>query len=77
MSYYFNKTLNLSFDKALAGVTEELKKEGFGILTDIDVKAGGSVGNRPVCFLARTVRHRTASYFQYVVGVRSIFNHST
>jgi uncharacterized protein (DUF302 family) len=39
MSYYFNKTLNLSFDKAIAVVTEELKKEGFGILTDIDVKA--------------------------------------
>ena len=39
MSYYFNKKLNLSFDKAIAGVTEELKKEGFGILTDIDVKA--------------------------------------
>lgn len=39
MSYYFNKTLNLSFDEAIARVTEELKKEGFGILTDIDVKA--------------------------------------
>jgi uncharacterized protein (DUF302 family) len=39
MSYYFNKTLNLSFDKAIGGVTEELKKEGFGILTEIDVKA--------------------------------------
>ena len=39
MSYYFNKTLNLSFDKVSAGVMEELKKEGFGILTDIDVKA--------------------------------------
>jgi uncharacterized protein (DUF302 family) len=39
MSYYFTKTLNLSFDKAISGVTEELKKEGFGILTDIDVKA--------------------------------------
>lgn len=39
MSYYFNKTLNLPFDKAIARVTEELKKEGFGILTDIDVKA--------------------------------------
>lgn len=38
MSYYFSKTLNLSFDKAIAGVTEELKKEGFGILTEIDVK---------------------------------------
>ena len=39
MNYYFSKTLNMSFDKAIAGVTEELKKEGFGILTDIDVKA--------------------------------------
>ena len=39
MSYYFSKTLNLSFDKAIVGVTEELKKEGFGILTDIDMKA--------------------------------------
>jgi uncharacterized protein (DUF302 family) len=39
MSYYFNKILNLSFDKAIARLTEELKKEGFGILTDIDVKA--------------------------------------
>jgi len=39
MNYYFSKTLNMSFDMAIAGVTEELKKEGFGILTDIDVKA--------------------------------------
>ncbi len=39
MSYYFSKTLNLPFDKVIAEVTEELKKEGFGILTDIDVKA--------------------------------------
>jgi uncharacterized protein (DUF302 family) len=30
--------LNLSFDRAITGVTEELKKEGFGILTEIDVK---------------------------------------
>jgi uncharacterized protein (DUF302 family) len=39
MSYYFTKTLSLSFDTAIAKVMEELKKEGFGILTDIDVKA--------------------------------------
>jgi len=39
MSYYFNKTVNMSFDEAIAKVTEELKKEGFGILTEIDVKA--------------------------------------
>ena len=39
MSYYFTKELNISFDAALAKVIEELKKEGFGILSDIDVKA--------------------------------------
>ena len=39
MSYYFTKKLNLSFYTAIARVTDELKKEGFGILTDIDVKA--------------------------------------
>ncbi len=37
--YYFNKTLNMSFEDAIARVTEELKKEGFGILTEIDVAA--------------------------------------
>ena len=39
MSYYFSKTLNLPFDDAIVRVTEELKKEGFGVLTDIDVRA--------------------------------------
>jgi len=38
MSYYFSKTVEMSFDEAVGRVTEELKKEGFGILTDIDVK---------------------------------------
>lgn len=38
MSYYFSKTLNMNFDDAIRHVTEELKKEGFGVLTDIDVK---------------------------------------
>ncbi len=38
MSYYFSKILEISFDEAVDRVTEELKKEGFGILTDIDVK---------------------------------------
>ena len=37
--YYFNKTLDLSFEDAVARVTEELKKEGFGVLTEIDVQA--------------------------------------
>ena len=38
MKYYFSKTLSIPFDDAVAGFTEELKKEGFGILTEIDVK---------------------------------------
>ncbi len=39
MSYYFVKNLASSFEKAIADVSEELKKEGFGILTEIDVTA--------------------------------------
>jgi len=39
MAYYFNKTVASGFDETIARVTEELKKEGFGILSDIDVKA--------------------------------------
>lgn len=39
MSYYFNKVVNMDFDQAIIRVTEELKKEGFGVLTEIDVKA--------------------------------------
>jgi len=37
--YYFNKTLDLSLEDAIARVTEELKKEGFGVLTEIDMQA--------------------------------------
>jgi len=39
MSYYFGKTVNMTFDQVITRVTEELKKEGFGVLTDIDVRA--------------------------------------
>jgi uncharacterized protein (DUF302 family) len=38
MAYYFNKTLKVSFDEAVSRVKDELKKEGFGILTEIDVQ---------------------------------------
>lgn len=39
MSYSFNKTLNCTMSVAIDKVTEALKGEGFGILTDIDVQA--------------------------------------
>ncbi len=39
MSYYFTKTVHMTFDEAIARATEALKAEGFGVLTDIDVRA--------------------------------------
>ncbi|MFA6980320.1 MAG: DUF302 domain-containing protein [Ignavibacteriaceae bacterium] len=39
MSYYNSKSVNLSFENAIEKITEELKKEGFGVLTEIDVQA--------------------------------------
>ncbi|MBA3052412.1 DUF302 domain-containing protein [bacterium] len=39
MSYCFSRIVEMSFNEAIDKVTVELKKEGFGILTDIDVKA--------------------------------------
>lgn len=35
--YGFVKTLDLGFDEAIAAVTDELKKDGFGVLSRIDV----------------------------------------
>jgi len=37
--YGFGKTVGMSFEAALKKVGEELAKEGFGILTEIDVQA--------------------------------------
>jgi len=39
MQYYFNKIVQMTFEETIVKVTEELKKEGFGVLTEIDVKA--------------------------------------
>ena len=36
--YGFTKEVDISFEEAVVKVTEELKKEGFGILTKIDVR---------------------------------------
>ena len=38
MQYGFSKTTDYAFEQAIEKVTEELKKEGFGILTSVDVK---------------------------------------
>jgi uncharacterized protein (DUF302 family) len=38
MNYGISKTLDISYEQAIDKVTEELKKNGFGVLTTIDVK---------------------------------------
>lgn len=38
MSYYISKKVDYDFDQAIDKVTAELKEEGFGVLTEIDVK---------------------------------------
>jgi len=37
MDYYFASTLNSAFDETISVVTEALKKEGFGIVSRIDM----------------------------------------
>ena len=39
MEYYFSKTINENFEDAVQKVTEALKTQGFGVLTEIDIKA--------------------------------------
>ncbi len=39
MAYYFNKFVDLGFDKAIERTTACLAEAGFGVLTDIDVSA--------------------------------------
>ena len=39
MKYYFNKTVTGTFEEVIDTVTQGLKEEGFGVLTEIDVTA--------------------------------------
>ena len=39
MDYYFNRKIATGFEEAVSRITQSLKEEGFGILTDIDVGA--------------------------------------
>ena len=39
MKYGYSKKINKTVDDAVDKVTEELQKKGFGVLTEIDVKA--------------------------------------
>ncbi|MCP4723847.1 MAG: DUF302 domain-containing protein [bacterium] len=39
MKYDYSRVVDLDYEKAIEKVTEELKKEGFGVLTEIDVKS--------------------------------------
>lgn len=38
MNYYLSKQTTMGFDEAIEKVTRELQKEGFGVITSIDVK---------------------------------------
>lgn len=38
MSYHFSKTVDLGFEEAIEKTTAVLKEEGFGVLTEIDIK---------------------------------------
>lgn len=39
MSYHISKTVSGEFDQVMSKVKDELKKEGFGVLTEIDIKS--------------------------------------
>ena len=38
MKYSYSKSTNLSFQEAIEKVKEELTKEGFGVLTEVDIR---------------------------------------
>ena len=38
MDYHFSRIIQVTFDDAISKVTDELKKEGFGVVSEIDVR---------------------------------------
>jgi len=38
MAYYISVTTSMNFEEAVEKLTDELKKEGFGVITTIDIK---------------------------------------
>jgi uncharacterized protein (DUF302 family) len=39
MEYYFSKILNIKFEAAVSKITEALKTEGFGVISEIDMQS--------------------------------------
>ncbi|MDW3212147.1 MAG: DUF302 domain-containing protein [Reichenbachiella sp.] len=67
MKYYINKSVKgLSFEQAIDKVTKALKDEGFGILTEIDIKATLKnkldVDFRPYIFWVLAIRLMRTKY---------------
>ena len=64
MTYHFSKIVNLPFDAAIVATTNALKKNGFGVLTQINVKetlqAKIGVDFRPYVILSAC--HPTLAY---------------
>ncbi|HPF51752.1 MAG TPA: DUF302 domain-containing protein [Draconibacterium sp.] len=67
MSYYLNTTVNgKSFEEAIASVTEELKKEGFGVLSTIDM-SGAFKNKLNVDFKKYTILGACNPHYAYKV----------
>ncbi len=62
--YTYKRQVNLPYARAVEKVKTELQKEGFGVLTEIDVKA--------------TLKKKLdVDYDDYVIGIANYFNLSS
>lgn len=91
MEYYFTKIIDTSFEEAEKRTIEELKKEGFGIITEIDMQAklkeklDKSIGkykilgacNPPYAYKALQVEERIGVMLPCNVVINAIDNHRT